>query len=491
MITFQADEQLENVACTQGNQDTQLTGFFKLNQHTNPATCAIANQLLYQEVPTCFSWDKKLKTWKLRCIHAGQQERSGIKQDQYVGGALGRMYFVGPNGGDRFFLRLLLTVVRGPTSFQDVRTFDGAVYPTDHAACVSWGLLEDDQEWKTCLREAATFQTGMQLQRLFAIILLNCAPSDPKKLWEDFQHHIGDDLQHFMQRQHWAPADLDEERIYDYGHYLLQQLIEEGGKTIADVHMNSYQQNWEQLQNENCLLQEQYQLRLQQPDGIEGTFHAQLNEEQLAAFDQVYTSVTENQGKTFLYKALCYKLHSEDHIVLCVASSGIAALLLPGGRTSHSRFKIPLEIHEKSTCSISKTSELGRLIQQTTLIIWDEVPMQRRYCAEAFDWTCQDICSKPDEPFGGITVVFGGDYRQILPVVPKGTPSNILHVSLKWSTLWQQFHQLKLTQNMQLQGDPEAENFAHWLLEIGEGTNIPEAANEASIEFPREMLVQS
>ncbi|KEP45767.1 putative ATP-dependent DNA helicase PIF1 [Rhizoctonia solani 123E] len=502
MITFQAEDQLQDVVRTRADQDTQLTGFFKLNQHVNPHIRAIANQLLYQEIPNCFSWDKRVKVWKLMKLRAGQQGQPGVRRVQYVGGALGRMYFVGPNGGDRFFLRLLLTVAKGPTSFQDVRTYRGIVYPTDHAACVARGLLEDDQEWATCLREAATFQTGFQLRRLFCVILLNCAPSDPKKLWEDFRQHLCDDLRHFLQRQAWAPADLDEEQVYDYGLYLLQQLIEDGGKTMADVHMNSCQHNWAQLNNQNRLLQEQHQLRLEQPDGIADTLHAQLNQEQLAAFTQVYTSVTEGQGttffldgpagtgKTFLYKALCYKIRSEEHIVLCVASSGIAALLLPGSRTSHSRFKILIDVHETSTCSISKTSDLGRLIQQTKLIIWDEVPMQNRFCAEAFDRTCRDVCSKLDQPFGGITVVFGGDFRQILPVVPKGTPSDILNVCLKWSPLWPRFHQLMLTQNMRLQGDPEAEQFARWLLDIGEGVTINEGF-EASINFPRQMLVDS
>ena len=85
-------------------------------------------------------------------------------------------------------------------------------------------------------------------------------------------------------------------------------------------------------------------------------------------------------GKTFLYKLLCSYFRSKGKIVLCVASSGIAALLLPGGRTSHSRFKIPIMIHESSTCAISPNTRPGGLIKKISLIIWDEVPMQHKYC---------------------------------------------------------------------------------------------------------------
>ena len=63
-------------------------------------------------------------------------------------------------------------------------------------------------------------------------------------------------------------------------------------------------------------------------------------------------------------------------LILCVTSSGIAALPLLGGRTSHSRFKIPLLVHESSVCSITKTSHLADILRKAALIIWDEVPMQ-------------------------------------------------------------------------------------------------------------------
>lgn len=55
-------------------------------------------------------------------------------------------------------------------------------------------------------------------------------------------------------------------------------------------------------------------------------------------------------GKTFLYKALLAHVRALGHIALAVASSGIAALLLDGGVTAHSRFKIPIKIKPDSTC---------------------------------------------------------------------------------------------------------------------------------------------
>ena len=59
-------------------------------------------------------------------------------------------------------------------------------------------------------------------------------------------------------------------------------------------------------------------------------------------------------GKTFLWSTIISKLRSEGQIVLAVASSGIASLLIDGGRTAHSRFKIPIDVNESSTCEIKK-----------------------------------------------------------------------------------------------------------------------------------------
>jgi ATP-dependent DNA helicase PIF1 len=57
-------------------------------------------------------------------------------------------------------------------------------------------------------------------------------------------------------------------------------------------------------------------------------------------------------GKTFMWRTLASYLRSRGEIVLTVASSGIASLLLPGGRTAHSKFKIPVPTMDNSTCEI-------------------------------------------------------------------------------------------------------------------------------------------
>ncbi|KAH6885518.1 PIF1-like helicase-domain-containing protein [Coprinopsis sp. MPI-PUGE-AT-0042] len=210
-------------------------------------------------------------------------------------------------------------------------------------------------------------QTGWRLRRLFVTILIFCEPTKPEDLWAEFRQYLCDDLGRRVAalRGLLNPA---EEQIYDYGLFLLEQILRNEGRSLSDwPSMPRPAHNWAS-EHENPLLAEQLydldeQYRLLQ-DRL-----PQLNIRQRQAYDSIIPSILENTGKlffingpggtgkTFLYNVLCNKVRSEGLIVLCVASSGIAALLLPGGRTSHFTFKIPIDnLCDTSTCSINKRS---------------------------------------------------------------------------------------------------------------------------------------
>ncbi|CAH9098981.1 unnamed protein product [Cuscuta epithymum] len=211
---------------------------------------------------------------------------------------------------------------------------------------------------------------------------------------------------------------------------------------------------------------------------------------------------TSNRLKAVSFKiknSISVALRSKGQIVLNVASSGIASLLLPGGRTAHSRFAIPLDATEDSTCHIKHGSPLARLIERTRLIIWDESPMTHRYCFEALDRSMRDVLRYSHDcdstmPFGGKTVVFGGDFRQILPVIPKGTRQNIVQAAMNSSFLWSYCRVLKLTKNMRLgrvggtSYTLEIQNFAEWILKIGDGVLGDGDDGESMVDIPEEFI---
>ena len=83
-------------------------------------------------------------------------------------------------------------------------------------------------------------------------------------------------------------------------------------------------------------------------------------------------------GKTYLYRALLAKARSTDHIAVATATSGIAASIMPDGRTAHSRFKNPIKIQDNSVCNFTRQSGTATLLREASLIIWDEAAMTRR-----------------------------------------------------------------------------------------------------------------
>ena len=102
--------------------------------------------------------------------------------------------------------------------------------------------------------------------------------------------------------------------------------------------------------------------------------------------------------KTYIWRTLASSLRAKNQIMIMVASSGIASLLLSGGRTAYSKFKIPVPIFEDSTCNILQGSQLAELLNQTNLIIWDEAPMAHKFCFQALDQSLTDITEEKKIP---------------------------------------------------------------------------------------------
>ncbi|KAL4553839.1 hypothetical protein LXL04_040237 [Taraxacum kok-saghyz] len=240
----------------------------------------------------------------------------------------------------------------------------------------------------------------------------------------------------------------------------------------------------------------------------------QLNAEQKKVFDQIHLSATSGiqslifvygyggTGKTFLWSTILAYLRSRGLIVLAVAASGIASLLLPAGRTAHSRLKIPLDLSDSSTCHIKKKTHLGQLLQETFAIVWDEATMNERKCFECVDRSLKDILDKPNLPFGGMTMLVGGDFRQTLPVKPKLKPAEVVGCTLPNSPLWRYFTVYPLLYNMRLSCSNDngsvfaaKQAFASWLIDIGNGIvgipSLEDPENISDVDIPNHLLIST
>ncbi|XP_045511060.1 uncharacterized protein LOC123705982 [Colias croceus] len=452
---------------------TTLLAFFNLCE-----TDAFSRSLLYSEVPSYYTFNKQEGMFNRRRRGTAVAGEPGIFKDHVIG----RVYTVHPNNSECFYLRLLLHVVRGPTSFADLRKLDNIVHPTYQAACRARHLLDGDQHWDDALSEASISESPQRLRHLFAVMLVFCALSDSAQLWNKYQNKLAEDFFRHVQLNDNPIEERLRESQLNRCLLAIQEIVTSiGGNPISQYGMPEASFSGERI-NRDYVMENNYDpVDLAE---ILQTDLSRLTDEQRMIFDRVCRSVDNalgemlfvdapgGTGKTFLTKVILAKVRSQGRIALAVASSGIAATLLPGGKTAHTMFKIPIDLDrtESPICNISRNSDKAKVLRDCCLIIWDESTMANRKAVEAVDRTLRDI-KRNDLPMGGITMLFCGDFRQTLPVIPRGTRADEVRACLKSSRLWHYIIPLHLTLNMRAQigGNENAQEFSDLLLDIGNG----------------------
>ncbi|XP_023315517.1 uncharacterized protein LOC111693855 [Trichogramma pretiosum] len=359
--------------------------------------------------------------------------------------ALGRLYTVHPNNQECFYLRLLLINVRGPTSFQDLKTINGQVCETYRDACYKLQLLENDTHWDTALADASNTGTPQQIRMLFAIILVTCFSSNPTILWNNYENYMSEDI---LYRLRATSADMQfTSIIYNEALILIEDLcLTIANKTLTQLGLTAPNRSVMDICERD--LQRESQYNIQELQDFLLTNLPKLVEEQRVVYNTIISAIDNKvgglyfldapggTGKTFLISLLLTKIWSRNNFVLAIASSGIAATLLDGGRTAHSALKLPLNLHvtETPTCNITKNSGMGKILQTCQLIIWDECTMAHKKALEALDRTLQDL-RENSSPFGGALILLSGDFRQTLPVIPRSTPADELNACLNYKMI--------------------------------------------------------
>ncbi|XP_074321416.1 uncharacterized protein LOC141657922 [Silene latifolia] len=444
-LCLRPNENLASVLANDKRTRTPLTEFFRESAQKD------CPKLLYGEFTEHYRWDTGLKQW--------------IKRIRKIT-VIGRIVFVAPAEGERYFLRLLLLHIRGPTSFDSLLTVNGYKCATFQEAALKHGLLEHDDAAELCLAEACQVQMPVALRRLFSTLLIFAQPRDPTLLWVKHYDELSEDYRHKYPNEPQKVKQLTARSV--------EQYLESMGKSLKFFGLDHLDTcNDDELRRTRDIIDA---LDTPIPDLMRACL-PMLNVGQRAAFDTIMEHVQKGKpgaffvdgpggtGKTFLYNALYAELRLMGKIVLPTATSGIAASNIPSGRTTHSRFKIALDSDASLACDVPKQSSLATLIQATSLIIWDEASMARKQNVESLDLLLRDLC-QPDLLFGGKVVVFGGDFRQILPVVLGKSQREIVEASLVSSTLWPKFIKFRLTENLRAKADPA---FASFLLSLGNG----------------------
>lgn len=435
------DDVISNLA----TQTTTLLQWFLLNQR-DPG----ARQFKYSEIPRHYVWVN----------HSWQQRQRDTR-------LLGRIYVTGFQDSELFYLRQLLCIVRGATSFDDVRSFMGVSYPTFKETCSARGMLLDDAEYIDAMQAmCATACSVDSLRHQFVCMLVNCRPTNSTTMFDLFLSDLcgcEDPQSDEVQCTLWAMEGYCNNMgfsLTDFG------LPLPSPRMIVD-----------------CAL-ENYELHCHNRDAA----FAQFSGEQLSAANQILDAVAAGHGgvyclqasggcgKSFWANGVSAALNAQGRKTTVASASGLAAQVLIGGRTAHKCFGIPIRVDENSYCHVVEGTKAD--VINSSAVFWDECSMVHVDAANCVNRSLQDWMGNTSL-FGGKVVIFMGDFQQLLPVVKRGSGDTATIMAATW---WNQVQLLHFTRNFR---SDDAE-YCAMLRQVGlgqaESVTVPDCRTSSDLE---------
>ena len=460
-VTFQDGSEAEALHQAR-SQNTTLTAWFQFNAtHAALAEGHAAVNGLYQDMPLHCTWQKDSRQWRLR------------KQGGRRLAVVGRVAPVSPTDGEKYFLYLLLLSSAGATCFTDLRTLDGHVFPTFQAAAVARGLCESDDHLHAALSEVLATAAAAPARSFFAMILSCCDVSDPVRFWQLFADDLSEDLLRQLGRKEAAQdAALADIQVHLCRH----------GRKTSDFGLPE-----PQAFDPDCFRLRELRAELafdQQAEHEAATSMRRSmrpGSRQAGAYDAIAAALAlgtgaiyfvdgpGGTGKSFLFQALLHTVRATGQIAAACSWNGLAASLLPGGRTCHARFGFPVPVpREHVPWRVTARTGKGQVLIRARLLLWDEVVTAPGGALDAADACLRDLC-QIDQPFGGKIVVLGGDLRQTLPVLEHADRPEIVANSITGSAVWTSGQMQRLTLDANIRASEDS-SFRNFLLQIGDGT---------------------
>ncbi|OMP10298.1 hypothetical protein COLO4_04637 [Corchorus olitorius] len=208
-IYFHDGEDLQAVLNRLDVEKTMFTEWMAANDKYEAA-----RSYLYADFPTGWVWNGKNKDWTPR----------------QRGETIGRIIHVHYAAGEVYYLRLLLNVVRGPRSYEEIRNVNGILYPTFQSACEALGLLKDDNEWQEALDQTSQWATTDYLRELFVV--------NPALLFEKSWRLMSDDIERrFSQAIGMPNYVMDETDLRNYVLLALDEMLSRNCSSLAEKNL--------------------------------------------------------------------------------------------------------------------------------------------------------------------------------------------------------------------------------------------------------------
>ena len=448
------EEGAEREACEQAQErSTTLLAWFALNSKSEKF-----HDVLYMNIPQHCVWDRRNTCW--------------VERKRGFNNVIGRLSGASPVEQERYYLYLLLLHVPGARGWEDLKRTPGLDEPagTFQEAAILRGLVDDEEEYRRAMADACDLKMPRPLRTFFAHLLLNCGIASGEPYWDEFKEKLAEDYSRSQ------PLDV----ALDHALKDIQTVLETAGKKNSDFNLPA-PSDFDHAAWMGRELRAEMDFDGEAEREKASSMRAQMYTEQREAFDAVLAAVDceseamffvdgpGGSGKSFLFEGILHHVRGKGDIGIACAWSGLAATLLPGGRTVSSRFGLPVPLPENEVqYGVTASHAKGRLLQAARIIVWDEISMTPLEALEAADACLKDVCQN-DLPFGGKVVVFGGDFRQVLPVVPRADAERIKSHAVTRHPYFAKglVRRFTLATNMRASQDKP---YSEFLLQVGGGT---------------------
>uniref|UniRef100_A0A183C4Z0 ATP-dependent DNA helicase n=1 Tax=Globodera pallida TaxID=36090 RepID=A0A183C4Z0_GLOPA len=504
-----AEEERARIAAGQ-DQHSALTSYFALNAALEPD---VAHRYTFMSICHDYWYDRRANQWKKRA----QQRKNHLAM----------LEAASAGNFEHQALRMLLLHVHGPTGWHDL--YAGQTTFVDAAKAM--GLLEDSTLWVDTILEALSgLPTFRRRINWTAVLFANSGILDATSVLD----RVLLDSRRLLTPRAMLHQNLDAVRQYVLSRMELvfrlhgvdpasfNSCCERLGlpaplgfampnEDIIEAEFNAGDYGnrmWAQLmQGDN----EQHDAATDGPmttahyAAKDAEFSPQLNDKQRAFIDAVCASVLRRRsatlepaqqlfmltgdggtGKTFAYNALIARLKSKLGCRLtATASTGIAAELLFEGATLHSKLRVPIDIDEDTLPMLDYESDPAKVLRALELLIIDEISITDKNVINYVDKLLRSIdVANYEKHFGGKIVVFGGDWKQLLPVAESSGAVGLDSVNMAYwmsvkTTAWFTNGLVninRLTENMRVTGNQE--DYRRSLKTWGTGVTVRTAASD-------------
>uniref|UniRef100_A0A914H8H6 ATP-dependent DNA helicase n=1 Tax=Globodera rostochiensis TaxID=31243 RepID=A0A914H8H6_GLORO len=504
-----AEEERARIEAEQ-DQPSPLTAYFALNIAIG---LELAQQHTFLTICNDYCYDRRANQWKKRA----QQRKNHLAM----------LEAASAGNPEHQALRMLLLHVRGPTGWGDLY----AGHTTFVEAAKAMGLLEDSSIWVNTILEALSgLPTFRRRLNWTAVLFANSAILDASSVLDRvlldsrrlltpramLQHDLDAARQYALFRMELVfrlhgvvPGNFNSccERLglpAPVGFVMPTEDIIEAEFNAGDYGNRMWAQLMEGDDDQNDYASDG-QMTTAQYAAKDAEFSPQLNDKQRNFLDAVCASVLRRRhemleppqqlfmltgdggtGKTFVYNALIARLKSKMACRLsATASTGIAAELLFEGATLHSKLRIPINMDDDTMPMLDYESDPAKLLRALELLIIDEISIADKNVIIYVDKLLRSIdVPNHDKHFGGKIVVFGGDWKQLLPVAERSGAVGLDNVNMAYwmsvkTTAWftnALINIHRLTVNMRVAGNQA--DYKRTLKIWGTGVTVRTAATD-------------